>query len=343
MNIKKIESHPYRLSFEKPFKTARALYKEREGFILKIHSDLGVGIGEVSPLEGFNNESLQECYYALEAINQTITNIGSIEKENLFDIFDLHALSMPSLLFGLETAVFDILSQEFGIPISRYLNSKSNKILRLNGIHGLHNSEDGFKVIKVKLGYKNIYDDIEKMEELSNIYSDKVQFRIDVNGQLDLVRAIRFCKSMERFNIDYIEQPIAADNFEDLSELRSHTDIKIAVDESITDMISVYKLIDNQAADIFIIKPMTIGKYSTINKIINIANKNDIACIVTNMFDSAINRMACIQFALSKNIRNECGISADNIFVSDIAKTPKIKNGQLTISDKPGLGITIND
>ena len=79
MNIKKIESHPYRLKCKKPFKTAKAVYENRDGFILKVYSDSFIGIGEVSPLEGFSIESLQECYYALEAINQTINNIGSIQ------------------------------------------------------------------------------------------------------------------------------------------------------------------------------------------------------------------------------------------------------------------------
>ena len=343
MNIKKIESHPYRLKCKKPFKTAKAIYENRDGFILKVHSDSFTGIGEVSPLEGFSIESLQECYYALEAINQTINNIGNIERDDLFNIFDLHSMNMPSLLFGLETAIFDILSQESKLPLSKYLNNNSSNILKVNGIHGLHNPNDGFDIIKIKLGYKNIYDDIKKMEELSDIYGEKVKFRIDVNGKLDLVKAIRFCKSMEKFNIDYIEQPIALDNFEDLSELRLHTGIKIAVDESIVDISSAYKLIDNQCVDIFIIKPMRLGKYSTINKIIEIAQENEIECIITNMFDSAINRMACIHFALSNNISNECGISADNLFDSDLGKTPNIKNGKITINDSSGLGIRLND
>ena len=76
-----------------------------------------------------------------------------------------------------------------------------NKI-NLNGIESIHDNSSGFNVVKVKLGYQNLYDDIEKMEKLSSIFSEKVKFRIDVNGQLDLTKAIRFCKSMEKFNID---------------------------------------------------------------------------------------------------------------------------------------------
>ena len=343
MNIKKIESYPYKLKFKKPFITAKGSYEYRNGFIVKIFSDSYVGLGEVSPLDKFHKESLQECYYALEAINQSISDIGLIKQEELFALFRLHALSMPSLLFGLETAVFDILSQQAELPMHKFFNSKSKNEINLNGIHGFHSRYDRFDIIKVKLGYNNLYDDIEKLEELTKVYGKKIKFRIDVNGKLDLVKAIRFCKSMENFNIDYIEQPLGTNELEDLAELRLHTKIKIAVDESLVDIESAYELIENQAADIFVIKPMVIGSYTDINEIIKMATNDNIECVITNMLDSAINRMACIHFALSNNITNECGISADNLFDSDLGKTPKIKNGELTISDSLGLGITIND
>ena len=164
MNISKIESYPYRLKFKEPFKTASAIYEQRDGFILKVYSDSFIGIGEVSPLKGFNKETLQECYYGLEAINQTINNSNFSNKDELFDIFDLHANAMPSLLFALETAILDIFSQKSSLSISRYLNGNASSILELNGIHGLHTLSEGFQIMKVKLGYLNIYDDIETME-----------------------------------------------------------------------------------------------------------------------------------------------------------------------------------
>ena len=177
----------------------------------------------------------------------------------------------------------------------------------------------------------------------TNLYNEKVKFRIDVNGKLDLVKAIRFCKSMEKFNIDYIEQPLGANELENLSELRMHTSIRIAVDESLTDYLTAQKIIDNQSADILVIKPMVIGSYSDINKIIKIATENYMECIITNMLDSGINRMACIHIALANNINNECGISGDNLFESEIYTTPGIIRGNLSLSNDNGLGVLIND
>ena len=62
------------------------------------------------------------------------------------------------------------------------------------------------------------------------------------------------------------------------------------------------------------------------------------------MLDSAINRMACIHIASANNINSPCGISGDNLFDVDIASTPEIINGQISIPiENHGLGITLND
>jgi len=342
LKIIKIESHPYELKFKQPFKTAKAYYDYRNGTIIKIFIDNLIGLGEVAPLTGFHQESLLECYYNLEAINQAVNNIDEMTAEELFDIFKLHADGEPSLLFGLQTALFDVLSQKSEMPLNKYLNNNSSNAININGIHGVHGPDNNFKIMKIKLGYNNIYDDIENMEKISSLYDVDTQFRIDVNGQLDLTKAIRFCKSMEKFNIEYIEQPLPKDELEDLSELRMHTDIPIAVDESLDSIKSAKKIIDSQAADVFVVKPMIIGDYNIISDIINLAHHNDIKCIITNMLDGAINRMACIHIASSNNIKNACGLSADDLFESNIYQTPKIINGKLSIPNNNGLGL-IND
>ena len=84
---------------------------------------------------------------------------------------------------------------------------------------------------------------------------------------------------------------------------------------------------------------MIIGSYNEVNKIINLATKNNIKCIITNMLDGSINRMACLHLASANNIRNACGLSIDNLFELDNYQTPKILNGKLVIPEINGLGI----
>ena len=159
MKILKIESHPYELKFKISFKTATTNYEYRNGTIIKIFIDDLIGLGEVAPLSGFHQESLLECCYALEAINQSISNIKDITSDELFEIFKLHSGGKPSLLFGLQTALLDILSQKSQVPLNRYLNNNCLDLIKLNAVHTIHNPDKNFNVIKIKLGYNNIHDD----------------------------------------------------------------------------------------------------------------------------------------------------------------------------------------
>ena len=66
---------------------------------------------------------------------------------------------------------------------------------------------------------------------------------------------------------------------EDLAELRLHTEIPIALDESIIDLNSAKQIIENRSSDIFVIKPMIIGSLSECLAIINLGKENNIKSV----------------------------------------------------------------
>ena len=91
-----------------------------------------------------------------------------------------------------------------------------------------------FENLMSLVGFRNLFDELNHLDELTAQFGKDVKFRLDANGRMDLTRAIRFCKEVEKFNIDYLEQPLSKDDLEDLAELRNHTSIPIALDESLT-------------------------------------------------------------------------------------------------------------
>ena len=122
---------------------------------------------------------------------------------------------------------------------------------------------------------------------------------------------------MEKFNIDYIEQPLPAEALEDLAELRYHTDIPIAVDESLTDFQSAEKIIEEQAADVFIIKPRVSGGFTECKKIINLARKENIRTVITSSFETAIGRSACLHLTAANEITEVCGLATGCLLSED--------------------------
>ena len=327
------------MPFLKSFKNSKGQYANKEGFWLKIDSEDFSGFGEASPLLGFNKESLNEVYYAFEGFFHAVKN-ENLDGEELMLLAEVHCSNCPSARFAIDTASYDILSQENKVSISKYLNEFSLSSICVNGIVGMHNELDGFKVLKVKVGLKNIFDEIEFLEGLTELFNGNVLFRLDANGAFDLPRAIRFFKEMDNFNIDYIEQPLPIDNLEDLEELQYHTEIPIALDESITNIESVNKIIEIEGAQIFVIKPMVSGGFIESKKIIKIAEDNNIKSIISSSLETSIGRMACIHLIASNRIKDPCGISTDCFFDEQI-NTPKIKNGILNLPEISGLGLKL--
>ena len=175
---------------------------------------------------------------------------------------------------------------------------------------------------------------------IKETFGEDVLFRLDANGAFDLPQAIRFCKEMEAFNIDYIEQPLPADELVDLAELSYHTEIPIAVDESLTDYSSAEKIIENQATDVFVIKPMVSGGFTESKKIINLAKEENIRIVITSSLETNIGRMACLHLAAANEITESCGFSTAALLNEDTI-APIIKNGLIQIPDIPGVGLEL--
>ena len=340
MIISQFDVIPYSIPFLKPWQTAGGTYTHREGVWLKVQWENFTGNGEASPLQGFSYENIKEVNYALEGFYQAIEG-ESLDDEDLQLLIEIHTQSLPSARFALETAVFDLLAQASNKSLAEYLNPNFSSQIAVNGIEGLHFPSDGFKVIKIKVGFRNLFDEIENMECLTQSYGENVQFRLDLNAALDLPRAIRFCKEMEKFNIDYIEQPLAAENLEDLAELRYHTTIPIAVDESLTDYNSSEKIIGMQAADVFIIKPMISGGFSECKKIIEMAKLENIRSVITTSLETYIGRAACLHLAATNEILEPCGLATADLLTEDYSEIP-IEDGIVSLSKIPGLGISMH-
>jgi len=339
MKISQFTVTPYSIPFVKPLQTSAKTYIHREGVWLQLQWEDYSGVGEAAPLEGFSRENVKEVHYALEGFHQAIDGV-SFDSDDLLSLVNIHTEGIPSARFALETAVFDLLSQEEKKPLALYLNPQASTEITVNGISGIHMPGDGFKVIKVKVGFRNLFDEIEHLVMLTKSFGEDILFRLDINGAFDLPQAIRFCKEMEAFNIDYIEQPLPAEELVDLAELSYHTEIPIAVDESLTDYSSAEKIIENQATDVFVIKPMVSGGFTESKKIINLAKEENIRIVITSSLETNIGRMACLHLAAANEIKDACGLST-GVLLNEDTTSPVIENGLIQIPDIPGVGLEL--
>lgn len=330
----------YRIPFNKPFQTGVNTYSFREGIIIEIQSDGISGFGETAPLPGFSKESLIEARNCLEGFSLALEGINEeFNIEDLIFIAKAQSFDNPSALFGLETAIYDLFSKKDKIPFWRNFQDSVIKQISVNGLENDIDKNIQFPVYKIKLVDKNIFNVKEKIAEIQNKIGENCKIRIDANGSLDLARAIRICKELEEFNIEYIEQPLPKEDLEDLAELRLHTKIPIAVDESITNLESAINIIKNQSADIFVLKPMLIGSLKSSLKIIKMGVENQIKTVITTTLGTELERQVCIHLAFAGNLKLACGLSTPSLLEENVIKDIKIEP---TIIRRIESGLGIN-
>ncbi|MBN3585326.1 O-succinylbenzoate synthase, partial [Algoriphagus aestuarii] len=94
-------------------------------------------------------------------------------------------------------------------------------------------ASSGCTTAKVKVAERgqSEADDVARVEAVRDALGPRGRVRIDVNGAWDVDTAVRMIRLLDRFELEYVEQPCAT--VDELAEVRRRVSVPIAADESI--------------------------------------------------------------------------------------------------------------
>ncbi|MFA6175476.1 MAG: enolase C-terminal domain-like protein [Phycisphaerae bacterium] len=202
----------------------------------------------------------------------------------------------------------------------------------------------GFKYVKIKIGQSN---DQERIAVARDILGPSVSIRLDANGAFSTTKAIRFIKSVEKFNIDSIEQPIKRGDSADLAFVKSNSPIPIMADESIVTLDDAKKLIDTNACDYFNLRISKCGGLYNTLAIAELAKQMgmriQLGCLVgeTAILSAAGRHLA----AYLSEVKFVEGSYSTHLLVEDIAQE-MIEFGKCGVAPvffSDGLGISVKE
>lgn len=325
MIIQNFNFSSFNLKLKKPLRNASFSIESRNGFIIKITDENNfVGYGEVSPLQGFSAETLEECEVALNSLYYMIIS-KSVKNEKFDLISELHAISnLPSLLFGIEQAVISLLIQRGEL---NSLLTHEKKIL-VNGIVGIGSNEEtlrelddllaaDFKTIKIKLGINNVEDDVEFVKQITNRIDDSIKIRLDVNGNWNYQQAEFAVNNLPHTKIELLEQPV--NNINELVMLSDFSQIPIAIDESINNVAEAKNIIERSNITNIVLKPSILGSIIQTISLIKSAENLGKKIIISSAFESVIGRSALVMIASFVKGNHAHGLNTAKYFVSDLA------------------------
>ena len=334
---------------------------------VKVYTDEGIdGVGEAT-LE-YKEKALAG---AVEHIREYLLGKNPFEIEKHWhaiyrDAYWRGGPVLMSALSAVEMALWDILGKALGVPVYQLLGGKVHDKVRIyvNGwFAGAKEPEEfGEKArIAVKRGitamkwdpFGKSYLDISSADldraircvaAVREAVGDGVDLLIEGHGRFNIPTAIKIARELEPFKPMLFEEPVPPDNLDALREVKDRTNLAISAGERLYTRWDYKPLFDKMAADYIQPDVSHAGGIMELKKIAAEAECRYIPFAPHNPSGPVANA-ATLQLAAS--CPNFCILE---IMYSDVEwrrdvtdEKLEYADGYMTIPDKPGLGIEINE
>jgi len=336
----------------KPYTIAFKTVDEVRNAFVQITLENGItAIGSGNPSEYVTGENLTQTVEALQESNLEFLIGRDIRQfqQLLFEVLQKFPKT-PAARAALDIALHDAFTKFLGVPLVQFLGQKIKTLPTSNTI-GIKNVEEtvkeaidyhkqGFKVLKVKLG-KDLEEDIERMVKLREQFGSGMVIRIDANQGYSTQQTIDFYNRTKHLDIELIEQPLPAKAVAEMKNLPEEIKAKIAADESLISPKNALELMTPpSAAGIFNIKLMKCGGVSQGLKIADMALQGGIDLFWGCNDESIVSITAALHaaFACSNTKYIDLDGSLD-LGKDEVRGGFILKDGMMSCSDKPGLGV----
>src|SRR5579885_312557 len=356
----------YRLPLRSSFTTAHNVLAAREGTIVEIITDDGIiGRGEIAPIPEFGSSTLAQAVAQLPAIAAQLHAAQLDEALNRISTAREAGAIAASTACGLEIALLDALATSEGCSINELLMRSSPSLrfaecafpgatIPVNAVIGAATVDAavtaareavaaGFGCIKLKVG-RDTEETIERIAAIRKAIGPAIHLRLDANAGWNIEQARYILNRCAGYDIQYVEQPLKADDLTGMRKLRQEVPTPVAVDEALHDLASARRALAQEAADIFIIKPQLAGGLRTSRQMIREAMEQGVLCVVTSSIESGIGLVAVLHLAAaSPEVTLECGLAtlpllADDLLTDDLP----IHHGSIAVPTASGLGVYLD-
>ncbi|RDI70508.1 mandelate racemase/muconate lactonizing enzyme family protein [Halopelagius longus] len=319
----------FSVELARPLDTAAGTIDSRTGFLVRTDG----GLGEATPLPGWT-ESLDECRAALER--------GTPDD------------STPAARHGVSLARTDAAARESGERLCDTLAADAGfadpaaDAVPVNATVGDGSVaetadavrtavEEGYDCVKVKVGARSPETDEERLRAARDAAGDAAELRADANGAWDAATAERMLDVAAELDFSYVEQPLPAERASDHAALRGRG-VGVALDESLSTT-SVSAVLDADAADVLVCKPMSLGGPDRTLAAVRRAREAGVECVVTTTIDAVVARLGAVHVAAAVPDVPACGLATGSMLASDLAPDPApVSEGRIEVPEGPGLG-----
>jgi len=350
MKVRELHAVLVRIPQKPPIAPYQSRYKAgsvKEALLIRLETDTDVvGWGETP----------------VDWVNQSYTGTGEDRLRAAIlgkDPFDLEAFYAENTLggylaSGVEMALWDIIGKVTRQPLYKLLGGAVRKNIELAACMGIRPYEEakaiaklyveqGFTTIKTKAG-RDPQEDLNMVRGIRDGVGDRLKLRIDPNQGYAPDKAFPLARDLEKYNLEYFEQPMPQSLIADAARLRRQTSTPIALNESVTTPEIVLQILTLHAADVILPDTYQCGGILGVKKIDTLAAAAGVPCVFHCAHDLGLKTAAMLHVVASSPnfpLANDCtyyGLEDDILTSKHV-----IEAGHMKVPEGPGLGVTVDE
>jgi galactonate dehydratase len=284
-----------------------------------------------------------------------------------------------AVLTAVETALWDLAGKALGLPVYQLLGGKFRDKIRVycdTAVYRIKNPSPnmfeesareavkmGFTAVKYDLDQRDdpnkydLYNWTASPGELERMYNQvaairkgvgpKIDVCIDMHGKYDATTGERVAKMLEPLNLMWLEEPIPAENVEAYKKITDSTSTPICAGENLYLAHGFRRMLEIGAVDIIMPDLQKAGGLGEGQRIANLANLYYVP-FAPHMVASYLGAMAASHVCASVPnfliLEWQIYFQTDPMFKEIVTfDGPMVKDGFITLSEKPGIGVEINE
>ena len=341
-HLKKLELEvtTYTLHFSFTARTSRDTMTDRTVWFMHLKSGKKTGMGEAAPIARLSPEDLGLMDSELAELKGKLSDrTRPVTVSECYETAEqLVGMDFPSIRFGLETALLDLIGGgrkvlfengfsigKKGLPINGLVWMDTKKKM----IRQVHEKLDaGFDCIKLKIGALDFDEEMEVIDHLRS-RSSEVVIRLDANGAFSTNEVLGKLKQLAEFDIHSIEQPIAPRQGVAMRLLTDKSPIPITLDEELIGVKDKKDLLESLNPQYVVLKPTLLGGFKQTADWISVAESLGINWWITSYLESNIGLNAIAQFAGNYDITLPQGLGTGGLYENNLDSRLKIERGKL--------------
>lgn len=172
----------------------------------------------------------------------------------------------------------------------------------------------GTAKVKVAERGQSFGEDLARVEAVREALGPSGKVRVDANGAWSVDEAVRKLKELDRFTLEYAEQPCAT--LEELAEVRRKVDVPIAADESIRRAEDPLKVKAAGAADIAVVKVQPLGG---VREALRVVEACGLPAVVSSAVETSVGLAAGLALAAAlPELPYACGLGTMSLLSGDV-------------------------